>query len=181
MEEIITRILDGDRHAYLEIVDAYSPNLRAYFASRITDPATIDDLTQETFIAAYQALDRFDPSRNFSAWIKGIAHKRLMMNLRSIYAKEKAYGSIRVDVFEDLSPDLDRMQKEDQHLRLNSLRSCMEKLPERSKAIVQSRYFDNESVGALAARLETTVSGISSTLYRIKQRLKSCMSQEIQA
>jgi RNA polymerase sigma-70 factor (ECF subfamily) len=177
MNEAIDKVLKGNKQAYLEIVDAYSPTLRAYFASRVGDPATVDDLVQETFIAVYQALDRFDRSRNFNAWIRGVAHKRLMMYFRSLYAREKAMQSVRLEILDELSPALRAMESEDDGERIGILRRCINKLPERANAIVRERYYQRESVQDMARRRETTESGISSALYRIKQKLRQCIRQ----
>jgi len=71
--EIVARVLRGDRQAYAMLVDAYkSPiyNL-AYCMTGSSDDA--DDLTQETFIRAYQYLWRYDMHRNslpgFTPWL----------------------------------------------------------------------------------------------------------------
>jgi len=71
--EIVARVLRGDRQAYAMLVDAYkSPiyNL-AYRMTGSSDDA--DDLTQETFIRAYQYLWRYDMHRNslpgFTPWL----------------------------------------------------------------------------------------------------------------
>ena len=181
INDTIDEVLGGDTAAFLKLAQIYGPKLRIYFASRISDPATVDDLVQETFIAAYQTLDRFDRSANFTAWIRGIARNRMLLHLRSIYATKKAMGKLRNNIVDKVSPELAALEGEDQELRLQLLRRCIRKLPERSHELVEARYLRGESVTAIANQLQTTVSAISSTLYRVKQRLGNCIREGLPA
>jgi RNA polymerase sigma factor (sigma-70 family) len=50
----------------------------SYFARRYTDPQLVADLTTDTFVAAIQSFDEFDPSRSSPrAWAIGIARRIL--------------------------------------------------------------------------------------------------------
>jgi RNA polymerase sigma-70 factor (ECF subfamily) len=71
--EIVARVLKGDRKAYALLVEEYkSPiyNLAYRMTGNLEDA---DDLTQETFIRAYQYLRRYDPRKKFFTWLYTIA------------------------------------------------------------------------------------------------------------
>ena len=67
----------------------------------------------------------------------------------------------------------DKGTKEPQMVSL--LHLCIEKLPEKMSNLVRARYLENESVQGIASRLQSSVSAISSHLYRLKKILRDCV------
>src|SRR5262245_12096438 len=45
------------------------PRLVAFLARRVPSAAEAEDVAQETFLRAYERLDRYDPSRPFATWL----------------------------------------------------------------------------------------------------------------
>ena len=78
MKELVKRVLAGDRDAYRDVVKEYGPVVRACLASHLTSAQTVEDLAQETFIAAYEHLKEFDVQRDFGPWIKTIARNKAL-------------------------------------------------------------------------------------------------------
>ncbi len=71
--ELIAAITGGEIHRYGEIVQQFDHRVRASIASRVSDPATIDDLAQEAFYKAFKNLDRLEDSNRLGAWLVSIA------------------------------------------------------------------------------------------------------------
>lgn len=178
MQETIQKILSGDKEAFREIVRRYAPGVRAFLASSLSDPQSVDDLTQETFIATYQSLEQVHPDQELGPWIKGIARNKLRMHLRSYYRKKDVVQSLKSEIIEEVIADIDTMSEEDKD-QINSLQTCIQKLPDRSREIIKARYFSNESVINLAKRLQSTVTAMSSVIYRTKQILRDCVKQAV--
>ncbi len=73
--DLIARVLSGeDRHAFSELVRRHQSPVRA-FLTRMTrgDTHRADDLSQETFLKAWQKLNTFRGDARFSTWLFGIA------------------------------------------------------------------------------------------------------------
>lgn len=47
--------------------------VRAFLAAACSDGAMVSDLAQETALAAWRKRDQFDPTRDFMAWVIGMA------------------------------------------------------------------------------------------------------------
>jgi len=72
-QEIIERVLGGERDAYGTLVDRYKGPL-FNLAYRMTGSRhDADDLTQETFIRAYAALSSFRKGSKFFTWLYTIS------------------------------------------------------------------------------------------------------------
>jgi RNA polymerase sigma-70 factor (ECF subfamily) len=71
-EELAARARDGSRISFDELVVRYRPQLVAFLARRLGDPADAEDVAQETFLRAYDHLERYDPARPFATWLFAI-------------------------------------------------------------------------------------------------------------
>jgi RNA polymerase sigma-70 factor, ECF subfamily len=68
-EELAVRARAGSRVSFDELVLRYRARLVAFLARRLPSPADAEDVAQETFVRAYDHLDRYDPARPFSTWL----------------------------------------------------------------------------------------------------------------
>ena len=55
------RAATGDQRAFAQIVTLYERRLLVYLTQMLNDAETARDMAQETFIAAFQALPRWQP------------------------------------------------------------------------------------------------------------------------
>src|SRR5215475_7983995 len=72
VEELAVRARAGSRVSFDEIVVRLRPRLVAFLARRLPDAADAEDVAQETFLRAYDHLDRYDPGRPFATWLFAI-------------------------------------------------------------------------------------------------------------
>ena len=177
MKDILQKVLAGDRDAYRLIVKEYGSVVRACLAGHLSSVDVVEDLAQETFIAAYEHLGDFDLDQDFGPWIKGIARNKMLMHLRRTYQHGEALEKLKAKAAEKVFDEVVRLQSGDDGRAVDALRRCFEKLPQRIMGVLRARYFDRESVTAIAGRHRTTVSAISSLLFRGRKELQSCMGR----
>ncbi len=82
--QLIARtVLDGDRHAFSQLVRAHQSSVRGLLRSLVGgDVALADDLAQETFLRAWQGLRRFQGASQFSTWLYRIAWNAFLSDAR---------------------------------------------------------------------------------------------------
>ncbi|MCK5796292.1 MAG: sigma-70 family RNA polymerase sigma factor [Deltaproteobacteria bacterium] len=71
--EAVRALRHGDQSAFRGLVDRYQQRVYATMFRMVRRAADAEDLTQQAFLEAYSALDRFDPTRSFLTWILRIA------------------------------------------------------------------------------------------------------------
>ncbi len=79
---LIERAREGDETAFAAIYEHYSTPIHRYAYRLLGNSEQADDLTQETFIRAYQNLDRLGRDPNLSAWLYRIASNACLDALR---------------------------------------------------------------------------------------------------
>ncbi|WP_229073120.1 sigma-70 family RNA polymerase sigma factor [Actinoplanes sp. DH11] len=79
---------DGDRAAQAAFVRATQTEVWRFTAALI-DPGTADDLTQETYLRAFRALDTFAGRSSVRTWLLGIARRTCADHLRSVVRRRR--------------------------------------------------------------------------------------------
>jgi RNA polymerase sigma-70 factor (ECF subfamily) len=177
MKAIIQKVLKGDRNAYRAIVKEYGSVVRACLAGHLPSADIVEDLAQEAFIAAYEHLGEFDLGQEFGPWIKGIARNKLLMHLRRTYQHGEALEKLKAKAAQEMYGDVSRLQSGDDAQAVDRLRQCFDKLPQRLMGVLRARYYERESVTAIAGKHRTSPSAISSLLFRGRKELQACMGR----
>ena len=173
---IITQIKNGNTHLYREIIREYAPAVRSYLASRLFAKDMIEDLAQETFIAAYENINSFNLDQNFRQWLLGIASNKLKMYYRSTKTQKTAYEKV-IDIIRNRQQEDEPEVEESTQQKNTKLHSCLEAIPERTRELLKAHYFQNIQIKQIAEIQKTTEDAISSLLYRTKRKLADCLGK----
>ncbi|MBB2947962.1 sigma-70 family RNA polymerase sigma factor [Actinoplanes sp. CA-015351] len=96
---------DGDRAAQSAFVRATQAEVWRFTAALI-DPGTADDLTQETYLRAFRALDTFAGRSSVRTWLLGIARRTCADHLRSVVRRRRLDARLAAQAVTELpSPD----------------------------------------------------------------------------
>ena len=94
------RAAHGDQRAFKVLVDRYGTAVAQAARSFGIPETDVDDVVQETFVAAWKALGDYDENRPFRAWLFGIA----MNKMRDLYRFRKVRNFL-FGALDLLSPD----------------------------------------------------------------------------
>ncbi len=81
-QQIVAWALDGAESAYRELLRRYERPVYSLIYRMVRDRELAQDLTQETFIKALNALGRYRPEYKFSSWVFKIANNAAIDQLR---------------------------------------------------------------------------------------------------
>src|SRR5579862_7527640 len=99
-DDRLIRAQRGDRLAITAIVQEHQRTVRSYLSRLAPDAATADDLAQDVFLEAFQALQRIDPQRDLKNYLLGIARNRARMAWRKQYARREIAGEVLFDALQ---------------------------------------------------------------------------------
>jgi RNA polymerase sigma-70 factor (ECF subfamily) len=71
--ELVRRCKEGSEAAYAELVRQHRPRLFTLAYRLTSDRQTAEDVVQETFLAAFKAMERYEPTASLAAWMNAIA------------------------------------------------------------------------------------------------------------
>lgn len=178
LDATLDSVLRGQPDAFLVIVRAYGPGLRAYLGSQLFHLDDVDDLAQETFIAAYRSLNTFRRSEDFGAWLRGIARNKLLRFFEQTNRRVTQLESFRRDAGGLLHDELESAASGTQSEQLQAMLSCITKLPDRIRHVVRS-LLDGSKAASLAEELKTSTGAIYQLQYRALGMLRECITKEL--
>jgi RNA polymerase sigma-70 factor (ECF subfamily) len=79
---LATAALAGEAAACEALVQRFERPVYNLIARLVQNPATAEDLTQDTFLKMFRALRQYDPAQRFSSWLFRIAHNTAIDYLR---------------------------------------------------------------------------------------------------
>lgn len=81
-EELLSAIVENDDAAFRELYARHAPWLMLRLSRRFADPAVVDEVVQDTFLAVWRGAGRYAGRGEVAAWIWGIGIRRLVDRLR---------------------------------------------------------------------------------------------------
>jgi len=178
LNDTLDAALRAHPDAFLTIVRSYGPTLRAFLSSQMFHLDDVDDLAQETFIAAYRSLNTFRRDQDFGAWLRGVARHKLLRYFEQSSRRATHLERFRRDAALLLENDLEQAAAATRSEQLQAMLTCIGKLPERIRHVVHS-LLDESKAAALAEELETTTGAIYQLQYRALKLLRECIIREL--
>jgi RNA polymerase sigma-70 factor (ECF subfamily) len=88
--DVVARARLGREEAYGELLRRYQRPVCKFLSHMVQDQDLAEDLTQETFVKAFRALDTYLPERPFSPWLFKIANNVGMDHFRAMEREDQA-------------------------------------------------------------------------------------------
>jgi len=165
----------GDLAAYSVLVDRHQHTVYGIVSRMISNQDDVDDLVQDIFVQAYRSIGGFRGQSSFSTWLHSIAVNTTIKYLR----KMKTRQAVSIDdpnarmedalvADSDLSPSVAAEESEKQE----AVRSAVEKLPEKHRAVVVLHYFEEYSCEEIAKILNCSVGTVWSRLHYACRKLR---------
>lgn len=174
---LIRRAASGDHGAFAALMRRYEPRIYSYLRQMVGDAELASDLTQETFLAAYRALGRWQPPSAtapgdtdlLSPWLYSIATNRALTLLR----RQAALRRIQPQT---LATEEDGASIEDAVIGRTLLRAALETLDDESAACLALHYVAGERYGEIAARLKLSNEAVRKRVGRALTALRKAYS-----
>jgi len=170
--DMIRRARLGDEYALGALVDTHAPALIGYIARLVNDMHQAEDIAQETFIRAFEHLDKFDQHRPFRPWLFKIGRNLALNYLSSRMGKERreteAVGD-RLEIGTVGGPETALESSE----RRRGVEKVLGILPAHFREVLHLRYMEGLEYDAIAAALELPVGTVKTWIHRAKKAFLS--------
>lgn len=164
---LIQRSLAGEEKAF-EIL--FSENREAVYRhclGVVKDEEIAQDLTQETFLHAFQHLSSFQRKARFSTWLWRIAH-----NLALSYLKKHRYSE--QEFLEELLPaKLLEKEEEVDEVLMQKIQEAVATLPPKHRIVFEMYDLEHIPQKEIAARLGISHGTVRSRLHYARKKIKS--------
>ncbi|MEX2373824.1 MAG: sigma-70 family RNA polymerase sigma factor [Dehalococcoidia bacterium] len=168
---LVDRAKQGDAEAFGLLYDRFQPEILRYLVIRVRNPDAAEDLAQQVFLKAWQAIPRYEHrGAPFRAWLYRMAHNQMVdffrtrrptTDLEGIELPEPAEAEARV-----LAAELHGV-----------LQGALERLSEDHREVLVLRFLMEKSareIGEIMGRKEVTIRGLQMrALQALRREIES--------
>ena len=168
-DQLIHLSQQGDRAAFRQLAIRYQSFLLACANSRCRDRHQAEDLAQDTLIAAWRSLSRFDGRCRFSTWLFGILRNCSLKQFAKSGATRLDDSSLEVVPADSASPALEAETADD----ARQLREAVAALPDEHRLVIELRFFAGASLEEIAVELSCPLGTVKSRLHHGLEKLRN--------
>jgi RNA polymerase sigma factor (sigma-70 family) len=176
--EIITRVIMGEKDLYALLVRRYNQRLYRISMSIINNDAEVEDAMQSAYIKAYENLEKFEFKSAFSTWLTRILINESLLRIK----KRKKSLTMNDDMIDSENPY--RSPGEPQTPLTNvintelklALEEAIRQLPEKYRTVFIMREIENMNVAETQECLNLSEVNVKVRLNRAKAMLRNTLS-----
>lgn len=167
--------MESDPSLFVRLLLQHQNDLLRYVLPLVGCLDDAQDVLQEVATALWRKFDQFDTQQPFLPWAKRFAHHEVLMHHR----RRRKYTFLTEELIEALVE-----RSEECHLqverRRTALQSCLEKLGEDDRRLLDQRYGEpRTTIQQLAAETRTSANVIYKSLARIRRQLADCVNRAL--
>ncbi|MBQ1756094.1 MAG: sigma-70 family RNA polymerase sigma factor [Oscillospiraceae bacterium] len=173
--DLVKRAVKGDRDAMSDLYTHTCQRTYRTILGLVRDEQTAQDLTQETYMAAFSGLDRLEDPARFQPWLISTAVHKSKNQLRS--AKPLLFSELEGSAVPEEMPDaraeaspeisLDRAET------ARIVRELLGELNESQQLAVELFYYDQLSTTEIARSLDIPQSTVKTQLHYARKKLEA--------
>lgn len=164
----------GDLEAFGDLVAWHQGELKGFLAYLGVGVGDIDELAQDTFVAAFTALATYDQAAPFGPWLRGIARNRVLRK-RTRRERHRPLGELAAleDLLQRSAPETEPVEP----ALLPHLHRCLEEFGASAQQLVQLRYRQELPIERIAHQLGKELVAVRVALSRLRAALRRCIER----
>ena len=181
-ESALVRLRSGDMEALTEVVEEHQARLYRYLLRMVREPATAEDLFQQTWIKVMEKIRSYDPRRDFTPWLLTVARNLALDHLRRYRPESLDEPLPSGDSMAELLP----AAEEDQGSALLAgerselLARALLQLPMVYREVLTLRFEEDLKLEEIAVLLAVPLSTVKSRLRRGLEGMRKSISPDLQ-
>ena len=170
-QEVITRVIAGDRDAFSSLIRRYSDPLYRHALGMTGSPDVAEDILQTSFIKAYNHLG--EVRGRFDAWLFRIVANGCKDWLKNIRRTHVSYEEDdQPSTYATPDEDLDRTE-----LRMDLDEALAQLAPSLREAFIM-KHVEGRSYEEMADLLGTTVGALKMRVHRARESLQALLQEK---
>ena len=163
----LIRTAREDPKAFGELYLLYVERVFRYLYSRTGNVHEAEDITAQTFLAAFESFGRFRQDGHFASWLFSIARNKAIDHFR----QRKRIASM--DEINDIPVEVDPVSSVIESEATAALAKLIQALPEGKRELLRLRFLAAMSFPEIAHLLHRKEDAVKKSTYRLLARLQS--------
>lgn len=170
---LVLRAIRRDPDAFGELYDRYVDGIYRYLAFRVRNPTDAEDLAEQVFLRAWQAIESYRPTgRPFSAWLYSIARNLVIDHFRAARPNaELPEDTLAPAGFAEPATILD------QTLAMDRFRESLQKLTSDQQQVIILRFIEGLGYEDVAEAIGKTSGTVRVIQHRALAKLRQLLEE----
>lgn len=170
-EYLVKQAVNGDQTAFTQLYNANFDRIYRYIYTRVRSQAEAEDLTQDVFIKALEAIGNYKwRDLPFSAWLFKIAHNTVIDHVRKLSREKRAdFDEAHLATVED------PVEMSEREFEVEQLKIALEKLPEAQREVATLRFIAQLSIAETAKVLGKSEGTIKALQFNATMSLRKVL------
>jgi RNA polymerase sigma-70 factor (ECF subfamily) len=164
-EELARQTQAGSMASFEELVSRYERRIYAFVTQSCRNGMDAAEITQETFVKAFQAIEQFDSKRSFAAWLFTIARRKCVDHFRTL----RPFSEDNIPEPSNVDDPAEILASQDERQHLWELARRV--LPDAQFQVLWLRYVEDMSISEIARVLRRPQAYIKVLLFRARKTL----------
>lgn len=183
---LIEAAREGCQSSARQLIEAHQERLHAFVWRMIRNNHDAEEVCQEAFLRAFQALEKFDFAYRFSTWLFTIGYRLCLNTMRRKrdYTGDMDFGTISASGRNGACPESvsEAVANTDEARRLKrTIWGAVDELSAPQRATVLLFYRESLGCQEIGDVLDMPASTVKSHLHRARARLKGLLGAELVA
>jgi RNA polymerase sigma-70 factor (ECF subfamily) len=161
---------------FVRLFVAQEGRLRVLLRTLVPSLDDLDEVMQETSLAAWRKFSQFEPGTDFLAWTATIGRFEALRRRRERAAERLVFSDELCDLLaQEAIADTEILEAQ-----RRALDACLGKLPEQKRQWLAAAYQPGANFREVAQQSGKTVEAFYKMLQRLREILADCIQREIQ-
>jgi RNA polymerase sigma-70 factor (ECF subfamily) len=167
---LVSECLSGDTGAFAKLVGKYEKPLYNTALRIVGDRADAQDVTQDTFLKAYEKLNSYRPEHKFFSWLY-----RILINESLNHRKSQD----RLEPIPDdlASPEPGPQEQHECSVLSDRVECCLRELPHDSRIVIVLRHFNDFTYDEMSEMLSISAKTVKSRLFTARRALAEILQR----
>ena len=173
--ELIKRVIDGDDTAFSTLMEKYKKSVHALAWRKIGDFHIAEEITQDTFLKAYNNLSSLKKPHSFESWLYVTTANNCKAWLRKKRLRTQSLDDTSSSELEKETYSYYVIQERERtsaEARREVVKKLLAKLQEGDRTVITLYYLGGMTYEEISRFLGVSVSAVKNRLYRARQYLK---------
>ena len=171
MRSLTDRLLDGEKQAVLEFYNLYSPKILRYLLKKLPTKDDAEEITNDVFLEAIDALPFFQQKSSLSTWVYKIAHNKSV----DYYRKRKIKSIVlsQIPLLQIMASEIHEPEFQFEKNRLrDKIEFTLRGMSHKYRQVLKLYYEEEMPVKEIALALNLSFKATESLLFRARQSFK---------
>lgn len=175
----IERTLKGDMNAFTILVDRYKYMVFTLAMRMVKNREEAEEISQDTFLKVYNALEGFKGGSKFSTWVYKITYYRSLDYIKKI-GRTPNLSPIEGLVENSVIEERDVIDQLEQKEKKGTIKEALRLLPGDDGILITLHYFEELSLNEISVIMGISANNAKVKLYRARKRLHDILLKKLE-